>query len=458
MNESNLNWQHLLDRFREINDFKDLSQQEYELYQLAKQYEMSLETLEKIFVLYQEKTERERLKSNIPLVGSLLVQLESWLDRIHHSLKMMAIFPILEQLAKLSLIVGLVLFITECTGRSNERNSQRLQTHYEAWNIIKTHEEKDRSSGGRKEAIEYLSNEGIDLSGTNLINANLERIKINQTPVILKMFGLNHQKIRFLWINLENAVLNEGDFSDSLLYFANFKQAQLWKTKFNNSALARANFEGADLEGANLENADLRCTSFLKVKYIEAEQVQKGNEWQIAIYNPGFASKKLKLPIRNQLDIIELNILDNNSLNEKTIDEHEELKTLHFHCYGFQVDYDRDNKESNLKKLHNRFDIFLEYVNDNLKNADFRYAYLDGVNLSGTNLENANLSDAYLNRTKFEGANLRNANLVKAKKLTVDQIILSCNWNKAKLDEEIEKKLQSRKDKPNANCSKWNRD
>ena len=453
MNASNLNWEHLLDRFSEIDSLQDLSQQEYELCQLAKQYEMSLESLEKIFVLYQEQTERQKLKSEISLVGPLLVKLESWLDRIHHRLKMMAIFPILEQLAKLSLIVGIVLFITECTGRSNERNSQRLQTHYEAWNIIKTHKLTDRSSGGRKEALEYLSNEGIDLSGTNLINANLERIKINQTPVILKIFGLNHKKIRLLWINLENAVLNEGDFSDSVLYFANFKKAQLWKTKFHNSALARANFEGADLEGADLENADLRCTSFLKVKYVEAEQVQKGNGWQLAIYDSEFAREKLKLQrTRNNLDI-----LNDTSYHEEDIGNNEELKTLNFHCYGFQVDYDRDNRELNLKKIHDRFYIFLEYVKYNLKNADFRYAYLEEVNLSGANLENANLSDAYLNKTNFEGANLRNVNLVKAKKLSVDQIRLSCNWNEAKLDEEIEKKLQSRKDKPNTNCSKWNR-
>ncbi len=448
------NWEFLVNIFSKINRIQDESKKEYILYQLSKRYDISIESIEKIFALYQEKAEREKLKSEMYLVGSLLVKLESWLDIIHHRLKMMAIFPILEQLAKLSIIVGIVLFVTEFTGRRQERHSQRLQTHYEAWDIIKSHEERDRSSGGRKEAIEYLSKEGVDLSGINLKNASLERIKINQSSWISKIFKINDKRQRFLWVNLENAVINEGDFSNSLLYYSDFKKAQLWNNKFNNSALARTNFEGSDLQGADLENADLRCASFIKVQYIEVEQIKKGTDWELAVYDPEFAHNKLKLEkTRNNLDI-----LDNTTYSKEIIDNNDNLKSLNFHCYGFQVNYDRDNKQSNLEKIHNRFYIFKEYVYNNFKDADFRYAYLEGVDLSKANLENADLSGAYLNKTNFEGANLRDADLTKTKKLRLDQIRLSCNWNEAKLDKEITKKLRSREDKSNIDCSKWNRD
>jgi len=85
------NWEFLVNIFSKINNLKDESQKEYILYQLAKQYDISIESLEKIFALYQEQVERERLKSEIYLFGSLFVKLESWLDIIHHRLKMMAI-------------------------------------------------------------------------------------------------------------------------------------------------------------------------------------------------------------------------------------------------------------------------------------------------------------------------------------------------------------------------------
>lgn len=426
--EKNLDWQDLLEKFVQINSIEDQSQQQYRLVELAKQYEISLESLEKIFFLYQEQVEINKLKSKKVLTGPLLANIEYWLDKVHRRLKMMAIFPILEQVAKLSIIVGIVIFITECTGRENERYTQTLRTHYEAWNVIKTHQNSDTSSGGRKEAIEYLSKEGLDLSGINLSNAYLTQIKFNQITEISKMLRLNSEKLRALRINLENTVATEADFSNSVLFFANFKHAELWDTKFDNSDLARANFEGADLSRASFKNADLRCTNFLRVEYLKAEQVKNAKEetWELAIYNPQFYQKKLELKKRR-------NMLDDFSYEQENIGKHEDLKTLNFYCYGFPIDsiLNKVERKKELKKIHERFYVFKAHVNNNFQDADFQYAYLDNLDLREANLENANLSYTYLNQTIFKGANLTYANLYKAKKLSVDELKLACNWEKA---------------------------
>ncbi len=436
--EVSLNWEYLLKKFVKINAIKYQSEQEYELLALARQYEIPLESLEKIFVLYQEQVEMNNLESNKHLPGSLLVKLEYFLDKLHHRLKMMAIFPILEQLAKLSLIIGLTVFVTECTSRGDERIAHQLRTEYEAWKIIKTHRVleniEDSSNGGRKEAVEYLSQQGLDLSGINLSNTYLTGIKLNSNHEIihkiLKIFNIKEDP-RFLRINLENTVIFKGDLSNINLVFSNFKQAMLWRVKFNNSNLARTNFEGADLENSTLINADLRCTNFLGVEYLTIEQVKSAKEesWKLAIYNPKFAKKKLNLgKTRNMLDVLNGDYYDND-----IIDKDKDLKGLNFYCYGFHIDsiYNEKQKKQELKKIHKQFYVFKESVEKNFKNADFQYAYLKYLDLTEVNLENADLSNAYFNKTILIGSNLRGANLFKAKKLSKDQIKLSCNWDQA---------------------------
>ncbi len=437
--EVSLDWEYLLEKFSEINTIKDQSEQQYELVALAKQYKISLESLEKIFILYQEKVEINKLKSAKIFPGFLLVllaRLENLLDGLHRRLRMMAIFPILEQLAKLSIVVGLAVFITECTSRGDERIAHKLRTQYEAWNIIKTHNVEDSSNGGRQEAIEYLSEKGLDLSGMNLSNAYLTRIKLNQTSTISKTFNMifnTKRKPRFLRTNLENALVFEGDLSKVNLRFSNFKQAVLYKVKFNSSDLDRANFEEARVQGTNFKNTSLRCTNFLNVEHLKAEQVKKAKEesWKLAIYNSKFVEEKLGLQKRNMLDV---DLLDDDGYKE-TINKYKDLKEFNrnFYCYNFHVDniYIEKKKKNEFKKLKGRFEEFKEVVKNDFRDADFRYAYLNYLDLSKANLENANLSNAYFTETILKSSNLRGANLFKTRNLNLDEIKLSCNWDEA---------------------------
>jgi uncharacterized protein YjbI with pentapeptide repeats len=79
-----------------------------------------------------------------------------------------------------------------------------------------------------------------------------------------------------------------------------------------------------------------------------------------------------------------------------------------------------------------------------------------GVSFANSNLERVDFSGANLRNADFDGANLRNADFSGAVDLDAYAIKYACNWEQARYDEELRKKLansSSPKQKPD--CKTW---
>ncbi|MEB3318000.1 MAG: pentapeptide repeat-containing protein [Cyanobacteriota bacterium] len=432
-------WNQIVIEFDTIIALPDQTEKEFSLIEIANKYGMEFDTVEKLFALYEENTTLRHLESR--RVFRAFAKLERGLHLLHRRLTMLSIFPLLEQVAKLSIIAATVLFLTECRQRGREGRSHLIGTHYAAWNVINGHDANTPSSGGRTEAIEFLSEEGQDLSGINLSQAWLTGIRLN--PHLLPNLW---PMPRFLGANFEGARINNGDLRHVNLTFANFKNSVFFYDNppgkgFEHANLSRANFAGADLEGVSFKGTDLRCTSFVDAKFLNFSQVTasaviKGDEtWKLAIFAPSTADAgaTIRPPQRTRIDLFSLQRDRRNAASASSNPPWQtEAETRNFTCYGFLKDHvSREQKDQWLKNLKERFTALRKRRKNNFASADFRYAYLDNHDLSFLQLRGANLQDAYLNSANLTNANLDGANLQSVKKLTCPQLKQALNWRKA---------------------------
>jgi len=153
-------------------------------------------------------------------------------------------------IAFLSIIVLMLSYMLGVDERRMQAENQRKAKHYQAWQVISAAHGKT-GSGGRKDALQDLHNDGISLAGVDISKAYLPRLK------------------------LENADLSEANFSNAILYEANLSEtnfrlailcdtdlhdADLSDTNLQNTNLYKAHLTFADMSGADLKYADLSDT------------------------------------------------------------------------------------------------------------------------------------------------------------------------------------------------------
>jgi len=142
-------------------------------------------------------------------------------------LKRWAFLGVVEYLGKLSVAVALVLWVWE-------RPDRETQSKLRAWQVLVEAEvSQTKASGGRIEALEFLSGKGVELSGVDLHEAYLPAVK------------------------LAGAVLNRATFKRAILSDAHFEGAYLKAANLDEAYLT-----GAKLNGAHLEHARLRGARF----------------------------------------------------------------------------------------------------------------------------------------------------------------------------------------------------
>jgi hypothetical protein len=130
------------------------------------------------------------------------------------------LLKILEYLGKLAILVAVASWIYECPQR--QQANRRV-----AWSVV------DSKGGGRREALEYLYENKVDLRGLYGEGGFFGNIDLHGA-------------------NLEWANLNDSDFEE-----ANLQNADLRGAHCELSRLSRANLTGANLMGAGLDHAVL---------------------------------------------------------------------------------------------------------------------------------------------------------------------------------------------------------
>jgi uncharacterized protein YjbI with pentapeptide repeats len=236
--------------------------------------------------------------------------------------KGLAFFEVLEFVGRASVLVVIFLWFWEAGDREKQK-------HYRAWDLINS-ARGSTSDGGRREALQDLNEDHIDmtaaplakaylryvqlpkailneanltkadLTGANLTGTELIEAKLTETKLIgtdlagadltnAKLTKLDQISRTKLPLPLSNiTITNLGSYryirSTNLtgadLTWANLTNADLVEADLTNAKLALANLTGANLTGANVTGADLAEADLTNAKLVLAN-LSKGN-WREA--------------------------------------------------------------------------------------------------------------------------------------------------------------------------------
>jgi uncharacterized protein YjbI with pentapeptide repeats len=169
---------------------------------------------------------------------------------------------VLEYLGTLSILLGVILFFAE----SGDREKQK---HYQAWQVINTAQGKG-GSGGRKEALQELVADRVDLVGVDLSDAFLMRVRLPRANLArASLRGADLRMAVFDQANLEYADLASANIRDGSLVKADLRYAMFADSDLNGCNLSEANCEGADFSRADLRNCELKNLNWKGIKEVK---------------------------------------------------------------------------------------------------------------------------------------------------------------------------------------------
>ena len=193
-----------------------------------------------------------------------------------------AFLEVLEYVGTLSIFFAVVSYFAE----SGDRLKQK---HYQAWQVINTAQGKG-GAGGRIDALEELSKDGVPLVGVDVSDAFLQGVVLNDEDLDRS--------------NFSSADVRGGSFRDTRLEFANlasanirggnFQKADLRNATMQDADLQGADLGNADLEGADLSRADLRNTDLRSIKWKMIANIKLANIYGVKNAPADFSSWALQ--------------------------------------------------------------------------------------------------------------------------------------------------------------------
>src|SRR5258707_4502341 len=150
---------------------------------------------------------------------------------------------VLEYLGSFSILIAVIFYFSE----SGDRLKQK---HYQAWQVINTAQGKG-GSGGRKEALQELAADHIDLVGVDVSDAFLQGVRLSEANLARA--------------NLRGADVRAGVFDRADLEYADLTSANIRGGSLTKANLQYAVFTDGDLNGSNLSEADCEDTDFTRV-------------------------------------------------------------------------------------------------------------------------------------------------------------------------------------------------
>jgi uncharacterized protein YjbI with pentapeptide repeats len=367
--------------FATIDSIRNRVNREYRLNRFANEaaekYQIDADLYRQMFEHYKhERRQMERQQYWWQYI--LWFKIEPGIEKANQWTQELDIFPLLENLGRLSILVAVVTFANNIL----KPNFNPEQLYRAGENV---HPDSERIPGVQRLALEQLRQKQGSLVGIHAEGMNLE--------------GINLRGADLTGANFQNATLTAADFSQATLFDANLAGADLEGAQLGftlgNEALDEqlfllplpehlkkgANLEKADLEGANLNNANLE---------------------RAILNNANLRSTKL---VGNETNL-----------------QNAELQNANLS--------DADLKDATL--------AFANLTSANFKNANLKDANLVGANLTdailiNSDLENTNLADADLTDSDLTGANLTDAILTDSKMINDNNGIAGANLTEANL-------------------------
>lgn len=164
-------------------------------------------------------------------------------DWLSYLLGNWSFLEVLEYLGTFSILLGVILYFAE----SGDREKQK---HYQAWQVINTAQGKG-GSGGRKEALQELVADHVDLVGVDVSDAFLMRVRLT---------GGNLARASLRSADLRAGVLDQADLEYADLSFTNIRNGSLVKANLEYAMFADSDLNGCDLSEADCDDADFSRT------------------------------------------------------------------------------------------------------------------------------------------------------------------------------------------------------
>jgi hypothetical protein len=177
-----------------------------------------------------------------------------------------AFLEVLEYLGTFSILLGVILYFAE----SGDRDKQK---HYQAWQVINTAQGKG-GSGGRKEALQELAADRIDLVGVDVSDAFLQGVRLpraNLARATLRGADLRagvFERADLEYADLTSANVRNGSFAKANLQYAVFADGDL-----NGCDLSEADCEDADFSRSDLRNCELKNLKWKEIKDLKLANV-----------------------------------------------------------------------------------------------------------------------------------------------------------------------------------------
>jgi hypothetical protein len=189
---------------------------------------------------------------------------------------------VLEYLGILSVLFSVIFYYSEAADR-------KKQKYYQAWQVIDTAQAKG-GSGGRIEALQELTADGVPLVGVDVSEAFLEGV---QLP------GAKLARTDLEAADLRNSMLEGSDLEYAALRSANFRSgslrlSNLLQTDLEDADLVGANLQGANLTNANFKNADLRNADLKGIQWQATKAIDSANVHGIRNAPRGFVNWALQ--------------------------------------------------------------------------------------------------------------------------------------------------------------------
>jgi hypothetical protein len=170
----------------------------------------------------------------------------------------LAIFRLLELAGRLAVLLALVSWVAE-------RGDRRESKHNQAWAVVMA-AKGERADGGRKNALESLSRDGVALGGAPLQKAQFNGIDLNKAL----LFSADFSEGVLFFSKLESTALNQANFSRANILKTSFKGATIVTVSFANATITASDFTDAtlldvDFSSANIDNATLQTLKAAKL-------------------------------------------------------------------------------------------------------------------------------------------------------------------------------------------------
>ncbi len=192
----------------------------------------------------------------------LLSNFDSWLEK-------QPLFPILDNLGKLSILIAVVS--TAISYQSDRENAIKTK-QFQAWQVINT-AAGQTGSGGRELAMIDLIKDHVSMDGVNIENAWLQYADLSNGD--------------FSSANFSNTRISGVEFRKANFSFANFKQSVLFDIDFSSAVLEGADFDKAQMFRVNLAGTDLKNAIFIDVKGLSCDQIMQAKNWKEAELGEG---------------------------------------------------------------------------------------------------------------------------------------------------------------------------